>query len=288
MSLFGTHNEEESIKAIIDLNKDLTVKSPKWCSNATGDKIKEDIYKNDFLDQAKRVDKYIETNGQIPNYVTTLKSKKKVCIDLYFYCASKIIVWYYEHQKTLPNYCTYDYSVFSKTPAVKKYGRATKSGCDNMGQNNGYYCGCHSLQEVFRNLTGIVVPQSTIASWCGTTSAGTSHMGLESGVAQFNKNYGKKLKVAWKNFSDVGWSGINNILKSNNQDCVIHSLYRLTWGHYETVNAVSSNITVQNSLGDTCNQGCYCGYIEYRSQSTFRSYINGISQKSIMIITNEA
>ena len=27
---------------------------------------------------------------------------------------------------------------------------------------------CHSLQEVFRNLTGIVVPQSTIASVAGT------------------------------------------------------------------------------------------------------------------------
>ena len=174
----------------------------------------------------------------------------------------------------------------SNQSTVKKYSHATKSGCDNMGQNNSVYCGPHSLQEVFRNLTGIVVPQSTIAGWCGTTSAGTSHAGLESGVAKFNSKYGKKLKVQWKNFSDLGWSGIDKIVKSSNQDCIIHNLYRNQWGHYEVVNAVSSNVTVQNSLGSTCSSGCYCGYIEYRSQSTFTYYINGISQKSVMVITN--
>ena len=34
----------------------------------------------------------------------------------------------------------------------------------------------------------------------------------------------------------------------------------------------------------TCGNG-YCGYIESRSRSTQLSYINGISQKSICIIT---
>ena len=173
------------------------------------------------------------------------------------------------------------------TPPAKKYGHSTRSGCDNMGQNNGYYCGCHSLQEVFRNLYDIVVPQKTIAGWCGTTSDGTSHDGLLNGVANFNKKYNKNLKVSWKNFSDLGWDGIKKIVNSTNQDCIIHNLYRNQWGHYEVVNNVSSNINVQNSLGDYCNNGCYCGYIEYRTQSEYRSYINGISQKSIMVLTKE-
>lgn len=171
---------------------------------------------------------------------------------------------------------------------VKKYGHATKTGCDNMGQNTGYYCGVHSLQEVFRNLTGKIVPQSTIAKWAGTTTSGTGHSGLETAVAMFNKKYKAKLTVQWKNFSEIGWDGINKIVKSKNQDCVIHNLYRNQYGHYEVVNGVGSvNINVQNSLGSKCNKGCYCGYIEYRTKNTFKSYINGISQKSVMVITNK-
>lgn len=261
-----------------------------WCKEANGDNIVEDIYIDDYLNQAQRVRNYILSKGQVPNNVQTVKSKKRVNIDLYTYCVAKILVWYTDHGNTLPNYCTYDYRALSGSPSpspspTSKYGHATKSGCDNMGQNNGYYCGCHSLQEVFRNLTGIVVPQSTIASWAGTTTSGTGHYGLDTAVAKFNSKYGKNLKVQWYNFSELGWDGINRIIKSNNQDCIIHNLYRNQWGHYEVVNGVSNNITVQNSLGSTCSQGCYCGYIEYRSQAEFRSYINGISQKSVMVIT---
>jgi len=170
----------------------------------------------------------------------------------------------------------------------KKYGHATKHGCDNIGQNNGYYCGCHSLQEVFRNLTGIVVPQSTIAEVCGTTSDGTDHDGLNTCVAWFNRKYGYNLSVEWKNFSDLGWNGIRKIVNSNNQDCIIHNLYRNQYGHYEVVNKILDSSTyVQNSLGERCNYPCYCGYVEDRSQSEYRSYISGISQKSIMVITNK-
>ena len=172
-------------------------------------------------------------------------------------------------------------------PSKKKYGHSTEHCCDDMGQNNGYYCGCHSLQEVFRTLTDIVVPQSTIAGWAGTTTSGTGHWGLETAVAKFNSKYGKNLKVQWFNFSDLGWSGIKDIINSNDKDCIIHNLYRDEWGHYEVINNVGDEINVQNSLGSTCSNGCYYGYIEYRSQSTYRRYISGISQKSVMVITND-
>lgn len=259
-----------------------------------GDTINEQIKKDDFLKQASKIIDFVKNNNnKMPNYVTTIKSGKKVNSNLYGYCFSKILVYYKDHKNTLPLQCLYNSSNVKKaasTSTDSKYGHATKSGCDNMGQNNGHFCGPHSLQEVFRNLTGIVVKQSTIASWAGTTSSGTDHDGLSSAVAKFNKTYNKNLKVEWKNFSELGWNGIDKIVKSKNQDCVIHNLYRRNgekgYGHYETVNSVSTNVNVQNSLGDKCSNGCYCGYIEYRSQSTFTYYINGISQKSVMVITN--
>ncbi|WP_458456071.1 hypothetical protein [Methanobrevibacter sp.] len=279
--------------ALNNLSSACTIPSVKAYSSDVGDTINEQVLPSDFKDQAKRVVSYISKNGQCPNYVTTVKSKKRASAKLFVYAFARTLVWYIDHNKTLPNYTTYNTSAFtssssSSSTTKSKYGHATKQGCDNMGQNNGYYCGCHSLQEIFRNLTGKVVAQSTIAGWAGTTSAGTDHNGLNTAVSKFNKTYGYNLSVEWKNFSDLGWSGIKKIVNSTNQDCVIHNLYRGTWGHYEVVNSVSdSNIKVQNSLGDKCSSGCYCGYVENRTPSTFKSYINGISQKSIMVITRK-
>ena len=281
--------------ATINLNKDLDkVPNVKACSNATGDTINEKIKPDDYKDQAKRIVKYIKEKGKAPNYVTS-KSKKKIRPKVSLYANARIVVWYYNHH-ILPNYCTYDSNAFKAktktktttktTTTKKKHGHSTISGCDNRGQNTSYYCGCHSLQEVFRNLTGKVVKQSTIASVAGTTTSGTDHQGLSTAVAWFNKKYGFNLKVEWKNFSDLGWKGLEKLIKSDNKDFVIHNLYRNQWGHYEVVNSISgSNVKVQNSLGSSCSNGCYCGYVEDRSTSVFRSYISGISQKSIMVIT---
>ena len=281
-----------------NLGKSLSsVPSVKSCVKAVGDNIKEEVYPSDFKDQSKRVVQYIKQNGQAPNYVTSVKSKKRVRPRVSIDALARIIVWYYGHNKTLPNYCTYDSGRFTasssssssnkNTSTTKsKYGHATKSGCNNMGQNNGVYCGPHSMQECIRNLTGKVIPQATLAGWAGTGSGGTDHQGLETAIAKAAKELGVKLTVKWYSFSELGWDGIKKIVNSKNQDCIIHNLYRLSDGHYEVVNAVNdSNINVQNSLGYRSCNDCYCGYIEYRSKSEFQSYINGISQKSVMVIT---
>lgn len=282
-------------KAVRNPGRDIADKKVSNCPDCTGSGINMDLNESEYKTLAKHTINWIDERGVAPNY--TLHGKYMVSIRLQVYCYAKIIVWYDEHSNTLPLQCLFNNGVFkstksssssssksSSTSTSGKYGHAKKSGCDNMGQNTGYYCGVHSLQEVIRNLYNIVIPQSTLASWCGTTTSGTSHQGLETGVAKFNKKYNKNLKVQWKNFSELGWSGIKKIIDSKNQDCIIHNLYRNQWGHYEVINNVSSNITVQNSLGSSCGS-CYCGYIEYRTQSEFRSYINGISQKSIMILT---
>lgn len=285
-------------EAVQNPKKTIPNKKVSNAPNPTGNGINKNLTKNEYQTLAKNTNIWIKERGVAPNY--TMYQNYMVSIRLQTYCYAKIIVWFDEHSNTLPLTCWFKNSVFknngsssktsnkttnTSTSTNKKYGHAKKSGCDNMGQNTGYYCACHSLQEVIRNLYNIVVPQSTLAKWAGTTTAGTSHQGIETAVAQFNKQYNKKLKITWKNFSDVGWNGLKTICNSKNQDAIIHNLYRNQYGHYEVINNVSTNVNVQNSLGSICNQGCYCGYIEYRTQSTYKSYINGISQKSIAILT---
>lgn len=270
------------------LKSDFTIPNFQKWTNLKGEAIHTNIKLNEIKDQCRRVYNHILNNNEAPSSVL-VKADKNYLIStkVWIYCIAKTIV-YYTNNKQLPLQTYYDSNAFIKpqpTP-IKKYGHATKSGCDNMGQNTDYYCACHSLQEVFRNLTGIVVPQSTIASVCGTTTSGTGHNGMNTCIEWFNRKYGKNLSYTWKNFSDLGWNGIKKIVDSNNQDCIIHNKYRNQWGHYETVNDVSTNLNVQNSLGGYCGNGCRCGYIEYRTRREFESYINGISQKSIMVITN--
>lgn len=270
--------------SILHIGKGVGKRPTGKAPSPAGTAINKDLKKKEYLKVAQYIIDFVKERGRIPNYVAF--GKYHISPRLWIYCFSKIIVWY-DKNGQLPNTCKFDNNVFYVNKGKKKYGHATKCGCDNMGQNNGYYCGCHSLQEVFRNLTGIVVSQDTIASWAGTTSAGTGHWGMDTAVAAFNRKYNKKLKVDWYNFSELGWSGIKKIVDSNNKDCIIHNLYRLSDGHYEVVNAVNdSNINVQNSLGYRSCNDCYCGYIEYRSKSEFEDYISGISQQSVMVITN--
>lgn len=278
-------------KAAQNPGKDVTTMKVGKAPNKTGQTVEFTISLSDYKKLAKNLTAFIENNKKLPNYLTY--TNKKIKQRVFIYSFAKIIVWYNNHKNTLPQTCRFFTSetvAKSKSSSAKKskHGHATVHGCDNMGQNNSVNCGPHSMQEVIRNLTGKVIKQSTLAGWAGTGSGGTDHHGLETAIAKAGKQLGVKFTVKWYNFSDLGWNGINKILKSNNQDCIIHNLYRNKWGHYEVVNAISgSNIKVQNSLGDSCSSGCYCGYVENRTSGEFKSYINGISQKSVMVITME-
>ena len=275
--------------AVNNLGKSLTkVPNVKKCTKANGKVINEKITSSDYKDQAKRILQYIKQNGKAPNFVTTVKSKTRVRPRVSIDALARAVVYYYEKKKLLT--VTFNSKRFksSSKPKYRKYGRSTEYGCDNRGQNNGHNCGPHMIQEIIRNLTGKVISQSTLASVIGTTSEGSDHDGLNTSIAWFNKKYGYNLKVEWKNFSELGWSGIKKILESNNQDCGLHELYRNTWGHYTNFDKIYSDyLDVHNSLGDSCSQGCYCGYTEQRDKSEAESYIMGISQKSVMVVTNE-
>lgn len=165
---------------------------------------------------------------------------------------------------------------------VKLYHYITSQGGGKLGQTNGYRCGPHSLMQCIYRLTGIELSEATLASVCGTTSSGTSHQGLETGLAWFNRQYGYNLKMTWKNKSELTWEEIQQAI--NNGALFFHLLYKI-WGHYEVIKSVGDTLTILNSLGSYCSYPAYCGYIENRSKSTQQSYINGISQKSVCIIT---
>ena len=159
----------------------------------------------------------------------------------------------------------------------------TEQGGGKLGQRTGYTCGPHSLMQCIYRVTGIELSEMELASVCGTTTDGTDHDGLATGLAWFNREYGYNLKMEWKNFSEVGFEGTQELI--DNGACFHHIYYRLYAGHYEVPKWTGGDpIYVLNSLGDQCGDG-YCGYIEERSRSTHQSYINGISQKSVCIIT---
>ena len=170
------------------------------------------------------------------------------------------------------------------TVNYENFGYLTNEGCKGMGQCNGHNCGPNALQQMFYRLTGILVDESTIAGWASTTSDGTDHAGLNSAVAQFNKKYGATVQIKWYNFSELSWAKLEEMLKKG--AIFFHLLYRLKWGHYEPIKSIDDVLKILNSLGDRCSGESYCGYIETRSKATQKSYINGISQKSVAFLYN--
>lgn len=219
----------------------------------------------------------------LPNYVAEpYNNGNKLSRDVYVDMARRVSEWEVKHNGQSPNYVTV--KPVNNTTNNKKHGYLLTQGCNKLGQCNSYNCGPHSLMQGYHNLTGIKVDELTLAKNCGTTTAGTSHQGLATGLSYLNRKYGTNIGMEWKNFSDIGWNGLNSLI--NGQDTVVfwHELYRNKWGHYSFANHVMGSLNVLNSLGSKCRSPAYCGYLERRSQSTQRSYWRGISQKSICIL----
>lgn len=105
--------------ALNNLSKGITVPSIKKASKPTGDNMKEQIKPSDYKDQAKRIVQFIKQNGKCPNYVKTVKSKKKVRPKVFIYSMAKILV-FYNSKGRLPNECLYQSSVFSIKKEVTK------------------------------------------------------------------------------------------------------------------------------------------------------------------------
>lgn len=288
-------------KAISSPGKDVSDKKVGNCPNCTGTGINKNLTRNEYLNLAKRTVAWFDKYGVAPNYSSY--QNEKVSIRLQTFCYAKIIVWYVNN-KRMPNTCWFKNSVFkssssSGSSSSKSSSSSTctnpykatpydsASGCDHMGQNNGYCCACAMLQKMFYRL-GYKVSQSELAKVAGTTTAGTGHDGIETAIAYVGRKFGVKFTAKWYNLSDLGMEGMAKLMCKKNTAVGNHILYRMTWGHYEyplVLDVSAKTIKVVNSLGDSCSSGCYCGYVETRDWSTHKDYIGGISQKSVLVIT---
>lgn len=171
-----------------------------------------------------------------------------------------------------------------------------KSGGNCLGQITGYHCGPHSIKQCLRRFGITKYTEKQIGQYAGTTTKGTGHGGLETALAKISKLEGINLSVEWKNFSDLGsttkerFHKYGDLMTDENKAVFHHELYRNQYGHYSVLKQVDTNTTnliVANSLGSKCNAPAYCGYMENRSFNVQQSYLRGISQKSICIITKK-
>ena len=182
---------------------------------------------------------------------------------------------------------TINYTIFTNT----KLCETQKPDC--AGQVSSVHCACHCIKQGMRRFGITGYSERTIGGYAGTTSAGTSHAGIETAIANIARLEGINLKVEWKNFSDLAsnskerWKKYGDLMTDDNKAVFHHELYRNQYGHYSVLKQVNINsmgLIVQNSLGSRCGSG-YCGYMENRSTNTQEQYLRGISQKSICIIT---
>lgn len=312
-------------------------------------KINEKILPNDYLDMNNRFVKYCNTYQRVPSFITTKKSKEKVSYELFVYCLCKIITFYSNNSKTLPAYCIFNSSdiqnkATSKTTNVKKTTSSTSNAskktvssktkntkttktahpnCKNpytskpqllttqngLGQDYPWDCSCAALQQCFFKLSRKKIPESTLIKVMGVTTSGVGHDGIATGIAWFNKKYGTKYKLQWKNFSDLGstrdkrFTALAKLLCRDDTAILTHIGYgnsgkspitknTTIFGHYECLRAIdvkNQTVTALNSLGDKRNLNAYYGHIQTRSFATQASFFANTpgGQSAIAIITKK-
>lgn len=269
-------------KCILNEKKNVKRVTQADAKNVTGQSVNITLTKKEYTDKMKKYCKWVEDHQSLPNYITI--KNKKVKPKIWNAYVGYLFKVYYETGK-LPASQPIKSNIYNtSSSSTSLHSYLTNKGCSGMGQCTGYYCACNSLQQSFYRLTGIKVDEKTIAGWAGTTSDGTDHAGINTAVAKFNKKYNKNIKINWYNFSELSWTKISEFIKKG--AVFFHLLYRNRWGHYEPIQSVGDSLKILNSLGNSCGSGTYCGYIENRSKREQKSYINGISQKSVAVLTN--
>ena len=177
-------------------------------------------------------------------------------------------------------------------------------GCNKLGQCTPYYCGPHSIHQAIRKFGITKYTEKQIASFAGSTTAGTDHQGINTAIAKISKDTGIKLTVQWKNFSSMGktdaerFKAIGKLLGDKNTAILWHIAYinggestsGTKFGHYECIdiiNTVTSYVRALNSLGTRNSNGSYQGKLQdrkYNVQAYFARNTPG-GQKAICIIT---
>lgn len=288
--------------------------------------INEKILKADYLDMCYRFNNYCSKYKKVPSYVLTKKSNK-TDYTLFVYCLSKICSFLYK-EKYLPNYCIFKTNEFKNakktasktekntttpTSTTKKTSKSTTlyksqphllTTKEGLGQNYPWSCGPNMLQQLFKKLLNKTISEDYLIKVCGTTSSGTGHNQLRTGVAAVGKKYGVKFKVEFKNFSDMGktiderFKNIGKLLEKSNIAIGFHIGYQgsgekatgTIFGHYEIVDTIdvkNRKVRALNSLGYKLNSNAYQGHLQWRPfelQARYCAQTPG-GQPSVMIVT---
>ena len=287
-------------------------------------KLSENCSKTTYLDMINRFNEYCNKNGRVPAYVITIKNKADFTTYLYGVCK---ILNYYKENKVLPNSCLFTSSYIDvnektvtktknnntqSTSTSKKTSGKSKiytskphllTTAEDLGQKFPYSCGANLLQQLLKKLLGVTIPETTLMSWAGTTTAGTSHSGLETAIAIAAKKYKANLKVTWKNFSSMGktiderFEAVGKLMSQPNIAVGWHIGYQdsgekatgTIFGHYEGVdkiNTVNKRVRALNSLGYKVNTNAYQGHLQWRPyslQATYAANTPG-GQPALMIV----
>lgn len=300
-------------EAVQNPKKTIPNKKVSNAPNPTGNGINKNLTKNEYQTLAKNTNIWIKERGVAPNY--TMYQNYMVSIRLQTYCYAKIIVWFDEHSNTLPLTCWFKNSVFKNNGSSSKTSNKTtntstsnsnifvssphytEQGCNKLGQCTPYYCAPHCIHQGLKKFGITQFSESQLANWCATTTAGTSHNGIRTCIAKVAQKTGKKLTVKEYNFSDLGgWKKIGQLMSKSNVFVFFHLWYsgagsyvnNDACGHYEMlqkINLETNYCKALNSLGSRCGGSTYCGHLQDRKLSVQRQYMNGISQKSIIVVT---
>lgn len=108
-------------KAVKNPGKDVKIeKSYKNCPDCTGNNIYKNLKKDEYLDVATRVIKWMDdkkNDYKAPNFVTYDKTSR-ISIRLLIYAFAKIIIFYQDNNKKMPNTCWFANAVFYKQTTV--------------------------------------------------------------------------------------------------------------------------------------------------------------------------
>lgn len=263
-----------------------------------GEYTKKIIGQKNYIKLAKKFITYVKENGKLPPHLAygDLKIQTKV----YTHAFACIVKYHFEHGK-FPDNQEFYRSAFTKPKPIPTCKSPYVSsphfldeGAGYLGQITPYTCGPHSCRQALKKLD-VVVSESTLASWAGTTYDGTDHDGIETAIAKAAKEAGVNIDVEWVNFNELGWKGLGELLCQKNVAAFLHISYsgageyydsEDSCGHYEPLDKIDTDdeeVRALNSLGSREGYGYY-GHLQWRSFWLQQKYISGISQKSVCIL----